>query len=97
MQNSISYTEYKRFNRTATFNPMMMSMILSLTTKIRRNGGFRASDLLNKLNGLYDGFYYTCFRDEANRLYSHDVFMLNDLLAIADTMDVITENFTAQA
>ena len=90
MQNS-TYTF--RFDRQADFNPMMMSFIQTTISKLRSNGGFRASDLVNSLYGIYDGYYYTNLRAEADRLYSHDIFMLRDLHAIADTLD----NITAQA
>jgi hypothetical protein len=86
MQNS-TYTF--RFDRQADFNPMMMSFIQTTINNLR-NGGFRASDLVNSLYGIYDGYYYTNLRAEADRLYSHDIFMLRDLHAIADTLDNIT-------
>jgi hypothetical protein len=91
MQNSISYT-VQRFDRHSNFNPMMMSFIQTTINNLR-NGGFRASDLVNSLYGIYDGYYYTNLRAEADNLYSHDIFMLRDLHAIADTLD----NIIAQA
>ena len=91
MQDSI-YNTTVRFDRHSNFNPMMMSFIQTTINNLR-NGGFRASDLVNSLYGIYDGYYYTNLRAEADRLYNHDIFMLRDLHAIADTLD----NITAQA
>ena len=88
MQDSI-YNTSTRFDRHSNFNPMMMSFIQTTINNLR-NGGFRAADLVNSLYGIYDGYYYTSLRAEADRLYSHDVFMLRDLHAIADTLDGIT-------
>tara|TARA_R110002049_G_scaffold3993_3_gene28968 strand:- start:1479 stop:1796 length:318 start_codon:yes stop_codon:yes gene_type:complete len=87
MQNS-TYTF--RFDRQADFNPMMMSFIQTTISKLRSNGGFRASDLVNSLCGLFDGYYYSNLRAEAKRLYGHDILILRDLYAIADTLDEIT-------
>jgi len=87
MQNS-NYNTTERFDRYTTFNPMMMSFIQTTIHNLR-NGGFRASDLVNSLYGIYDGYYYTNLRAEADRLYSHDIMMLRDLHAIADTLDGI--------
>ena len=88
MTNSNYFTAFNRFDRQTTFNPMMMSFIKTTINKIS-NGGFRASDLVNSLYGIYDGYYYTNLRSEANRLYSHDIMILRDLHAIADTLDSI--------
>jgi hypothetical protein len=83
-----TFTNFNRFDRHTTFNPMMMSFIQTTINNLR-NGGFRASDLVNSLYGIYDGYYYTNLRAEADRLYSHDIMMLRDLHAIADTLDGI--------